>query len=305
MTPSPIVLAQVTKRFGRVTALDDVALTVEPGEFLALAGHNGAGKTTLFKIVLGLLKPTNGNVSVLGGEPGRADALSAIGFLPENVVFTGNTTGRELLRFYASLKHAPRAQCDKLLEQVGLTAAASRRVKTYSKGMRQRLGLAQMLLGQPRLLILDEPTTGLDPESRRHFYELIEQRRAAGATVVLSSHALADFEDKADRIALLKAGRLAACGTLDDLRRDAALPVRIRLHTTEAARAALQKSVAGLADLHPINGQRVEIVCTPERQLQVLKRIGETDAVEHLEIQPPRLEDIYHHIQRSPDEGAS
>ena len=134
---------------------------------------------------------------------------------------------------------------------------------------------------------------------------MIEQRRAEGATIVLSSHALADFEDKADRIALLKAGRLAACGTLDDLRRDAALPVRIRLQTTEAARAALRKSVAGLADLHPINGQRVEIVCTPERQLQVLKRIGETEAVEQLEIQPPRLEDIYHHLQRTTDEAAS
>ena len=119
MTSAPIALDHVAKRFGALTALDDVGLTIEAGEFLALAGHNGAGKTTLFKIVLGLLKPSGGTVSVFGGEPGRAEALSAIGFLPENVVFTGNTTGRELLRFYASLKNAPRRQCDELLEQVG------------------------------------------------------------------------------------------------------------------------------------------------------------------------------------------
>ena len=302
MTAAPVILDGVTKRFGAITALEAVDLTLGQGEFVALAGHNGAGKTTLFKIVLGLIPPSAGNLRVFGAMPGDKDARRSIGFLPENVVFAGNMTGRELLRFYASLKRVPSAQCDALLEQVGLAEAAPRRVKTYSKGMRQRLGLAQMLLGEPRLLILDEPTTGLDPESRRHFYALIADRQAQGTTVLLSSHTLADVEDKADRIALLQGGRLVACDTLDTLRRTCALPVRIRLRTSASTRDALRNAIDGLADLRSFNGQRVEIECAPEKQPLVLKRIGEAGAFESIEVSPPRLEDVYHHFQRSDDE---
>jgi len=304
MSATPVSLAGIAKHYGAVSALDGVDLEIAEGEFMALAGHNGAGKTTLFKIVLGLIRPSAGSAEVFGETPGsqRAVALRAmVGFLPENVTFSGNLTGREMLRYYARLKGAPRAQCDALLEQVGLEAAVSRRVKTYSKGMRQRLGLAQMLLGDPRLLILDEPTSGLDPDSRRQFRALIEERRRDGATILLASHALVDFEDTADRIAFLREGRLAACGTIDELRQASALPVHIRLRAAPDAQEALARAVEGCGEMRRVNGRSVELVCSHDRHVEVLRRVGKLDAIDGLEVRPPHLEEIYAHYRHAPD----
>jgi Cu-processing system ATP-binding protein len=292
----PVELKGVAKRYGAVTALEDVDFTIAPGEFMALAGHNGAGKTTLFKIILGLVRPTRGTVNVFGAPPNSRRAVElrrAIGFLPENVSFAGNLTGIEMLRFYARLKGAPLSQCPVLLEQVGLADAVKRRVKTYSKGMRQRLGLAQMLLGEPELLILDEPTSGLDPDSRRQFRTLLDERRKAGATILLSSHALVDFEETADRITFLREGRIVASGTIDALRKASALPVRIRVKAGPGAQASLSEAVGDLAEIHPINGQSVELVCAPDKHVAILRRVGALDAIETVEVRPPHLENIY------------
>jgi len=296
MNGPPVALRNIAKRYGAVTALDGVDFTIEPGEFMALAGHNGAGKTTLFKIILGLIRPTSGTVSVFGAPPQSARAVErrrAIGFLPENVTFAGNLTGIEMLRFYARLKGAPLPQCADLLEQVGLGDAARRRVKTYSKGMRQRLGLAQMLLGEPKLLILDEPTSGLDPDSRRQFRTLLEERRKAGTTILLASHALVDFEETADRITFLREGRIVASGTIDALRTASALPVRIRVKAGPGAQAALTEAVGGDAEVHPVNGQSVELVCAPDKHVAILRRVGALEAIETVEVRPPHLENIY------------
>jgi Cu-processing system ATP-binding protein len=296
MSEAPVRLEKIGKRYGAVTALQGVDLTIEPGEFMALAGHNGAGKTTLFKIILGLIRPSEGSARVFGARPGSKHAVAlrrAIGFLPENLVFSGNLTGFELLRYYARLKRASPQQCLDLLAQVGLSDARGRRVKTYSKGMRQRLGLAQMLLGEPRLLVLDEPTSGLDPDSRRQFRSLIEERRRAGATILLASHALVDFEETADRITFLREGRVVACGTIDALRKASALPVRIRVTAGPDAQAALSSIVGGLAEVRPVNGQSVELICAPDRHVAILRRLGQLDAIDTVEVRPPRLEDIY------------
>src|SRR5690606_13764887 len=136
-------------------------------------GHNGAGKTTLFRIVLGFIKPTSGTLSIAGHAPGSDAARRVVSYLPEQVAFPKMLTGREIVRFYASLKGAASDAVQDVLKKVDLVEAADRRVETYSKGMRQRLGLAQALVGRPGLLLLDEPTSGLDPISRQHFYELI------------------------------------------------------------------------------------------------------------------------------------
>jgi Cu-processing system ATP-binding protein len=296
MSARPVELKGVAMRFGAVTALDGVDFAIEPGEFMALAGHNGAGKTTLFKIILGLIRPSAGSVSVFGAAPQSKRAVElrrAIGFLPENVTFAGNLSGLEMLRYYARLKGAPRAQCDELLDQVGLSEAVNRRVKTYSKGMRQRLGLAQMLLGEPKLLILDEPTSGLDPDSRRQFRTLLEERRKAGTTILLSSHALVDFEETADRITFLREGRIVASGTIDELRTASALPVRIRVKAGPGAQATLAEAVGGLAEVQRINGQSVELVCAPDRHVAILRRVGALEAIETVEVRPPHLENIY------------
>ena len=289
------------RRFGAFTALDGVDLDVVPGEFLAMAGHNGAGKSTLFKLLLGLMKPDSGRLRVFGQDPcGRgARALrQRIGFLPENVIFAGNLTGLELLRFFARLRGVPPGDCDGLLDQVGLNEARKKRIRTYSKGMRQRLGLAQLLLGEAEILILDEPTTGLDPESRRHMFKLLEERKARGATIILSSHTLSEVEEHADRLALLKDGRLVACGAVGELRRDSALPIRISVETSVDSDRFLADGITQLASVTFYNGRRVELQCDQNRQTEVLGLLSQIDKAAHIDIRAPRLEDIYHHFQK-------
>src|SRR5690606_30910216 len=183
------------KQYGTITAVRDVSLALELGEVIALVGHNGAGKTTLIKLLLGLIRPTAGTVRLLGADPasrGGADARLGIGFLPESIAFHGSMTGLELMDFYSRLKGQPRRANRDLLARVGLTEAANRRVGTYSKGMRQRLGIAQALIGDPKLLIFDEPTSGLDPASRSAVYAMIGELRAAGTTVLICTHALSE-----------------------------------------------------------------------------------------------------------------
>lgn len=232
-TRDAVRLEGLTKRYGAFTAVHDVSLAVPEGEFLALLGHNGAGKTTLMKMLLGLTRPTSGRLSVLGTQGGGAVARRAVGFLPENVSFTGGSTGQETLEFYARLKGAPKAQVAELLDVVGLTDAVRKPVRTYSKGMRQRLGLAQALLGSPRLLLLDEPTTGLDPMLRQAFFTILREMKARGVTILLSSHVLTELQLRTDRIAILRGGELVACDTLQGLQVAAGLPVRIRVRVPE------------------------------------------------------------------------
>lgn len=204
-----IAVQGLTKRYGNIEAVRDVGFDLEPGEIVALVGHNGAGKTTLLKLLLGLVHPTEGSMRVLGEDPaaGQFEARRRLGYLPENVSFNPALTARELISFYARLKGQAISEALELLERVGLGSASSRRLGTYSKGMRQRLGLAQALIGSPGVLLLDEPTTGLDPALRLDFYDIVEARRAAGATVVLSSHALAELGDRAGRIIIMNRER--------------------------------------------------------------------------------------------------
>ncbi|MBL8460137.1 MAG: ABC transporter ATP-binding protein, partial [Zoogloea sp.] len=180
----------VTKDFGTIQAVKGVDLSIAPGELFGLIGHNGAGKSTLFKMMLGLIPLTSGHIH-LDGEPITGprfrETRRKIGYLPENVVLYDNLTGLETLYFFADLKAVPRRECAALLDKVGLTAAAGRRVREYSKGMRQRLGFAQALLGTPRLLFLDEPTTGLDPGAIRDFYRILRELKGEGVTMVLTS----------------------------------------------------------------------------------------------------------------------
>ena len=150
-----LTLLQITKRFGGLTALDGVSLKVAPGERVALLGHNGAGKSTLMKIVLGLIAPDAGRLDIAGSLPGSPSARQVTAYLPENVAFHPALTGREMVGHYLRLRGQPAAGAGALLERVGLAGAADRRIGTYSKGMRQRVGLAQALIGQPRLLVLD------------------------------------------------------------------------------------------------------------------------------------------------------
>ena len=306
MSAATIRVREVTKRFGKFDAVRAASFDLQQGETVALVGHNGAGKTTLIKLMLGLIRPTSGSIEVLGDDPaaGQFAARRELGFLPENVAFNPGLTGRETLAFYARLKGQPAFAVAPLLDRVGLTLAADRRVGTYSKGMRQRLGLAQALLGEPRVLLLDEPTTGLDPALRQSFYDTVEELRGRGATVLLSSHALTELEERAGRVIIMNRGIKVADGSLGELRRIARLPTRIRLKVTERGLASMSEWLGPADTWRRINGRTVEVDASPEGKIGLLRRAtDETAPVEDLDVVPPTLDQLYAHFLRS-DEAA-
>ncbi len=293
-------LEGVTKRYGRKTVLQDVTLGVETGECLALVGHNGAGKTTLIKLMLGLTRPHAGRVRVAGEDPasiGAVDWRGRIGFLPENVAFQGAMTGQQVLAFYAKLKGQDPRGCDELLERFGLAEARNQRVSTYSKGMRQRLGLAQAVIGSPRLLLFDEPTSGLDPAFRRSFYELLSDQGAAGTTALISSHALTEIEARADRVAILQRGRLVACGTLEALREAANLPVRVRVTVMPGDAGRFAERIDAFGDVRSVNSRTVDLTCLGGDKMMIIRQLAAMgDTVQDIDIRPPMLEEIYQHF---------
>ena len=295
-----IELDGVSKAYGRNAVLDEINLTTAPEECLALLGPNGAGKTTIFKLILGLLRPENGSVEIDGIAPtARAfrSRRAEIGFLPENVSFHDAMTGEEALLFYSRLKGVSTGQCAELLERVGLAAAASRRVATYSKGMRQRLGLAQALLGRPRLLILDEPTTGLDAALRRTFFDILRNFKDAGVTTIISSHALTEIEARADRYAILRGGRVAAIGTLSALQEESGLPVQIRLRIPSGRIKALRGIVGTRGTLSPGPDGYVDLACSADDNVALIREILTSGLpVADIEARSSSLEDVYAHF---------
>jgi Cu-processing system ATP-binding protein len=206
-------------------------------------------------------------------------------------------TGRETLSFYARLKRVSLETVGPLLERVGLADAADRRVGTYSKGMRQRLGLAQALLGRPRVLLLDEPTTGLDPALRRSFYEIVAELRADGATVLLSSHALTELEGKADRVVILNRGAKIADGTIEELRQIAKLPTRIRVRLADCEAQTVDDWIGRTGAWKRVNGHVLEIDADPGDKVSLLRSAASADApVVDLDVVPPTLDELYAHF---------
>ena len=293
-------LQGVTKRYGGLTAVEGIDLDLRAGETLALVGHNGAGKTTLVKLILGLIAPTAGSVRVFADDPAAAKAAGlreGLGFLPENVAFHGAMSGRELLSFYARLKRAPRAEVDGLLARVGLAEAADRRVSTYSKGMRQRLGLAQALIGGPELLLLDEPTSGLDPASRASFYETIDSLRSEGATILISTHALAEIENHADRIAVMHRGRLISLGGIEALRQAAALPVRLGFTVRPCSTGRLLERLGPGVEVLERSDSVLQVACRPEAKAALLRSLEDAwSCVEDVTLEVPGLPAIYNRL---------
>ena len=226
-TESIVIAAQLSKVFRdfwlreKVTAVADLDLEVLPREVFGLLGPNGSGKSTTIKMILGLLFPTRGRIAIFGRPPTDVAIKARIGFLPEETYLYPFLDAHETLDFYGRLFHQPRSERRRrtgmLLDMVGLTSVAYRRVGEYSKGMQRRIGLAQALINDPDLLILDEPTSGMDPIGTRQFKDLIRTLAARGKTVILSSHLLADVEDVCDRVCILYGGRRRAMGRIDEL----------------------------------------------------------------------------------------
>lgn len=295
----PLIVAHgVRKHYGNIHAVDGVDLDIRSGELFGLIGHNGAGKSTLFKMMLGLIPSTAGDIRIGGalvtGRDFRA-VRRTVGYLPENVVLYDNLTGLETLWFFARLKGVSPAQAASTLERVGLAHAAKRRVREYSKGMRQRLGFAQALLGKPRILFLDEPTTGLDPEAIRSFYATLRQLRSEGVTTVITSHILAEIQERVDRIAIMTAGKVQARGTVQDLREQVDLPlwfsVRVAKEDFEAVRSALSHLQVDAIEAH---GDHVKVRCRREAKMAVIEALARLDGrVRDLTVREPSLEDVF------------
>src|SRR6266481_4311710 len=204
-----------------VIAVKDLSLRIEPGEVYGLLGPNGSGKSTTLKIILGLVSPTRGHTEIFGHDSRLVESREAVGFLPENPYFYKYLTGEETLHFFGRLCGMTgatlKSRVNELLDLVGLNKARDRRLGTYSKGMLQRIGLAQALIHDPRLVVLDEPTAGVDPVGAREIRDLILDLKRRGITILLSSHLLEQVQEICDRVGILANGVLVREGALDDL----------------------------------------------------------------------------------------
>ena len=254
---SMIETRNLTKRYGEKTAVDHLDLTVRKGEVFGLLGPNGAGKTTTTLMLTGLTEPTEGTALIDGKDCLRdpMEVKSIVGYMPDNVGFYGDLTGRENLRFTAALNglEGPEAEdrIQSLLARTGLLEAADLKVRAYSRGMRQRLGVADVLVKDPKVIIMDEPTLGIDPEGMRQLLELIrEMSKKEHRTILISSHQLYQVQQVCDRMGLFVEGRLAACGTLEELaeqtREGAPVLTEIKVEPADEGFVRLIKELEGV-----------------------------------------------------------
>lgn len=293
---SIIQLQNISQQFDKLSVLDSLNLNLEKGEVLGLFGHNGAGKTTSMKMILGLLKPTSGTVKVFGQNPFDSDFNHyryRIGFLPENVSFYQQLTGKEVLTFFAKLKRVPKSRCSELLEQVGLTAAANRKVKTYSKGMKQRLGLAQAILTEPSLLLLDEPTVGLDPIATQEFYEIVDHLKNNGCSIILCSHVLPGVEKHIDKVAILSQGKLVAYGSIPELRKQTPLTTQINISGCFDIQK-LQRQIG--VKINAWENGTFSLKIQAEDKLAIVQILLAQPGIQDLDTFPPSLEQLYRHF---------
>ena len=253
----------------KVRALDHLTLSIEEGELFGLIGPNGAGKTTTLKIIMNLIFPTEGEAFILEKPVGDIEIKKCIGYLPENPYFYDYLTGRELLDYYGQLFGLSRTErkrrVQELLERVGLADATDLQLRKYSKGMMQRVGIAQALLNRPRILFLDEPMSGLDPMGRRDLTLLIQELNESGATILLSSHILPDVEALCDRVAILNKGKLVREGRLDEILNVSVRAVELMVdNLPERAETELEPLARYVRRL----GQRVKLEIESERAVE-------------------------------------
>lgn len=269
-----ISLVGVTKRYGNTLAVDDVSLEIAHGEIFGFLGPNGAGKSTIVKMILGLTYPSAGDIQVLGKPVSNVAARAEIGYLPETFRFHDWLTASELLHFHAHLGRAEKERradrIQELLDLVGLKDRANDRLSTFSKGMMQRVGLAQALVGEPRLVILDEPTSALDPIGRRDVRDRIRELGERGVTVFLNSHLLSEVEQVCGRVAIINHGAVVAEGKLDEL----LSAQEIELRAGDGAEATVREAL-GESEVRPVNGRLRVRVANDAETAALVRRIVE------------------------------
>jgi len=290
-TGAPLVeVTGLTKRYGDTLAVDGVDLTVLPGEVYGFLGPNGAGKTTTLRILTGLIAPTSGDVRVLGGAPGQPDVLGRTGSLIESPAFYPYLSGLDNLRLLAEYAEVPRRKVDEVLELVDLADRARDRFSTYSLGMKQRLGVAAALLKDPELVILDEPTNGLDPAGMRDMRRLIRELGSDGRTVLLSSHLLGEVQQICDRVGIINSGRMVAEHNVEELRGEQELVVRAA--PRERAQSILTDFL-GAGAVHQYD-ETLRVKVQPEKAAEVNRILVEAGiAVSELHSTERALEDVF------------
>ena len=304
MTTPVLEVVDLVKRYGDTTALAGVSFQVAPGEMFGLLGPNGAGKTTLLSIVSCLLTPTAGEVRVLGGavRPTDRELRRFIGIVPQELAVYGELTARENLHFFGELYGLAGAELAgrvaEALEQIGLADAADRRVDTYSGGMKRRLNFGIALLHGPKLLLLDEPTTGVDPQSRNHIFEGVRRLNAAGVTVVYTSHYMEEVQALCTRVGIIDHGRLIACDTLPRLLQQLEGLIRVRVPDVTPLLRERVKQLPGVR-LTETGGRGLALECRDVKGtlLRVLAVLNELQIeLTQLETQEPNLERVFLHL---------
>lgn len=290
----------LTKRYGRVVAVEDLNLEVKEGEVFGLLGPNGSGKTTTILMLLGLTEPTAGEARVLGLDPMREPlkVKSRVGYLPDQVGFYGELTAWENLRYTTRLLGLPeaeaRARIEEVLKRMGLWEVRDRRVSAFSRGMRQRLGLAEVLLKRPKVAILDEPTLGLDPEAAREFLELIKGLKAEGITILLSSHLLHQVQEVCDRVGLFHKGHLALLGTVEELaQRVLGGGYEIQVEASPGLEEAFRR-LEGVARV-AAEGGRYRILSSRDLRPELARIAVEQGELLSLSLRRPSLDEVYAH----------
>lgn len=299
-----LAISNLSKSFNGLKAVDSLSLEVNKGEIYGFLGPNGAGKTTTIKMILGLTYPDEGRVLIDGKDLSQEphEIKRRIGYMPERVAFYDNLTALQNLEFCASLKLQQRGPLVDLLDSVGLREFAQSKVGTFSKGMVQLLGVAQAMMGHPNLLILDEPTIGLDPNWTRVVKDRIREVNSSGASVFFSSHILSEVQELADRVGILNKGRLLAHDTVRNL--GSRLEIRPRLRLSVAGEPELAvRALETLDDINDIRLQRGEVVvaCPPETRRKVLSHLErEGIQVQDFRTEDPTLEEVFLKYTKEP-----
>jgi ABC-2 type transport system ATP-binding protein len=299
---SPVIeTLELTKRYGNVPVVDRLSLTVDKGEIFGLLGPNGAGKTTTILMLLGLTEASSGMVRVLGYDPQREPLAvkRRVGYLPDAVGFYDHMTAFENLTYTARLLGIPKAARElrimQGIERVRLADVAHRRVGTFSRGMRQRLGLAEIILKQAEIAILDEPTSGLDPQSTEELLELIRALKQDGVTILLSSHLLDRVQRVCDRVALFNRGRIALLGTVPELARTVlGGGFAVDVEATGKNLVPALGAIPGVHNVEQVDPERYRLLATGDVRAEVARAVVKTGAdLRHLSVEEPSLDAIY------------
>ena len=304
MAEHVIEISHLTKQYGSKTAVNDLSLSIRRSEVFGLLGPNGAGKTTTILMLLGLTEPTSGTAEILGKNCAREPLAvkSVVGYLPDNVGFYSDMTGRQNLRFTGRLNGLPKdvieERIDRLLERVGMTHAADQKAGTYSKGMRQRLGIADVLMKDPQIIVMDEPTLGIDPEGMRELLELIRKLSVEdGRTLLISSHQLQQIQQVCDRVGIFVEGSLIASGTLKDLeekiRKDGGCLLELEVQPCDDKVLGMLYKQPGVQNISK-EGSRFMVSSASDIRGELTKFLGENGySILHLHQRGGDLDEIY------------